>query len=247
MGICDDKNDDRKKLLEYAGAFAAAHPEHPLKAETFASPYDLLQAAGDRGGFDLYLLDIIMPHLNGIGLAARIRERGEPAEILFLTTSREYAVEAFGVKASGYLLKPVQQADFDREVLGCIRNLAPGENPALLLKTRYGLRRVPIRELVMVESFNHRRVCTLADGTTVETPATLSSLYEQLRQYPCFFPPPPGIYHQYGLCKRAHPRRAAHGRRAEGPHFPQCLFQIERGLHEIYVLTARRTKRTSPA
>lgn len=189
MGICDDKNNDRKKLLEYAGAFAAAHPEHPLKAEAFASPYDLLQAAGDRGGFDLYLLDIIMPHLSGIDLAARIRERGEPAEILFLTTSREYAVEAFGVKASGYLLKPVQQADFDREVLGCIRNLAPGENPALLLKTRYGLRRVPIRELVMVESFNHRRVCTLADGTTVETPATLSSLYEQLRQYPCFFLP----------------------------------------------------------
>lgn len=189
MGICDDRNDDRKKLLEYAGVFAASHPEHPLKAEAFVSPYDLLQAAGDRGGFDLYLLDIIMPHLSGIDLAARIRERGEAAEILFLTTSREYAVEAFGVKASGYLLKPVQQADFDREVLGCIRNLAPRENPALLLKTRNGLRRVHIQELVMVESFNHHRVCTLADGTTVETPATLSSLYEQLRQYPCFFLP----------------------------------------------------------
>ena len=130
-----------------------------------------------------------MPHLNGIDVAQKVRERGETAEILFLTVSREYAVEAFGVKASGYLIKPVQKAAFEQEMLNCIRNLAPNENPAILLKTKEGIRRVHIREIVMVESFNHRRVCILADGTTVETSATLSSLYEQLQEYACFFLP----------------------------------------------------------
>ncbi|HJD24580.1 MAG TPA: LytTR family DNA-binding domain-containing protein [Firmicutes bacterium] len=148
-----------------------------------------MQAIDGGGGYDVYLLDIIMPHLNGIDVARKVRERGETAEILFLTTSREYAVEAFGVKASGYLIKPVQKADFEKEMLNCIRNLAPDENPAILLKAKEGIRRMHIREIVMVESFNHSRVCILSDGTKVETSATLSSLYERLREYPCFFLP----------------------------------------------------------
>ena len=137
----------------------------------------------------MYLLDIVMPHLTGIETAKRIRARGETAEIMFLTTSREYALDAFSVKASDYLLKPLKKSDFDDAVLSCIRNLAPKENPSLMLKTKEGLRKVHIRELVSIESFNHRRLCTLADGTAVETPSTLSFLFEQLRDYRCFFIP----------------------------------------------------------
>lgn len=186
IGICDDRREDIQRLQAHAAWFGEKHPEIPLKADAFTSPYDLLEAIYEGGGYDIYILDIIMPHLNGIDVAQKVRERGETAEILFLTVSREYAVEAFGVKASGYLIKPVQKAAFEQEMLNCIRNLAPNENPAILLKTKEGIRRVHIREIVMVESFNHRRVCILADGTTVETSATLSSLYEQLQEYACF-------------------------------------------------------------
>ena len=189
IGICDDRKEDIQRLRAYASWFGEKHPEIPLKADAFTSPYDILEAIYEGGGYDIYILDIIMPHLNGIDVAQKVRERGETAEILFLTVSREYAVEAFSVKASGYLIKPVQKADFEREVLNCIRNLAPNENPAILLKTKEGIRRIHIREIVIVESFNHRRVCILADGTTVETSATLSSLYEQLQEYACFFLP----------------------------------------------------------
>ena len=189
IGICDDRSEDIQTLQAYAAWFGERHPEFPLTAEAFSSPFDLLQAIRESGGYDVYLLDIIMPHLNGIDVAQKVRERGETAELLFLTTSREYAVEAFSVKASGYLIKPVQKMDFEQEMLHCIQNLAPKENPAILLKTKEGIRRMHIREIVMVESFNHSRVCILSDGTKVETSATLSSLYERLREYPCFFLP----------------------------------------------------------
>ena len=189
IGICDDRSEDIQTLQAYANWFGERHPEFPLKADAFSSPFDLLQAIREGGGYDVYLLDIIMPHLNGIDVAQKVRERGETAELLFLTTSREYAVEAFGVKASGYLIKPVQKIDFEQEMLNCIQNLAPKENPAILLKTKEGIRRMHIREIVMVESFNHSRVCILSDGTAVETSVTLSSLYEQLQEYACFFLP----------------------------------------------------------
>lgn len=187
--ICDDRAADILEIRRLAQLFSGEHPELPIQIQAFRSAYDLLDCIEETGGFDLYLLDIIMPNLTGMELAMRIRERGETAEILFLTSSREYAVDAFGVKASGYLLKPVRKADFDEAVLSCIRNLAPKNNPSLMLKTKEGLRKVHIQELVTVESFNHSRLCTLSDGAALETAGTISSLFEQLREYPCFFMP----------------------------------------------------------
>lgn len=46
-----------------------------------------------------------------------------------------------------------------------------------------------LTELVLVESFNHTRVCTLSDGSVLETPTTLASLYGQVKASGAFFMP----------------------------------------------------------
>ena len=154
-------------------------------------PYSivLLDEIEKTGGFDLYLLDVVMPHMTGVTLARRIRERKERAEILFLTVSKEYAVEAFSVKASGYLIKPVNQSAFEDAVLDCIHRLSPENNPSLLLKSKEGIHRISICELVCVESFNHNQVCTLSDGSMLEASATLSELMEELKNFSVFVRP----------------------------------------------------------
>jgi len=177
------------QIRALAEGFAQEHPEFPLRLESFSSPFDLLDHLEDKGGFDIYLLDILMPHLTGMELAKRIRARGEAAEILFLTTSPEYALDAFDVEACGYLLKPVDKAKFDKALFSAAGRLTRPENPCLLLKTRDGLRKILHRELVMVESFNHDRVCTLADGSRAVTADTLASLMERLSCDPRFFSP----------------------------------------------------------
>ena len=85
IGICDDTKQDLHRLEEYVLWFSEKHPEYPLKAETFTSSYDILDALEERGGYDLYLLDIIMPFLNGIDVAKRVRKRGETTKTLKLT------------------------------------------------------------------------------------------------------------------------------------------------------------------
>ena len=57
--------------------------------------------------YDIYLLDVVMPGLNGIELAKEIRSSDKAADIIFLTSSPEFAVESYTVKASNYLVKPV--------------------------------------------------------------------------------------------------------------------------------------------
>ena len=189
IGICDDKQEDIDWIKGLADRFSADHPEMPVQIQVYDLPYDLLDDIEKTGGFDLYLLDVIMPHMTGLDLARRIRERKERAEILFLTVSREYAVDAFSVKASGYLIKPVKKSDFDEAVLDCIRRLSPEGRPALILKLKDGFQRVPLHELVYIESFNHNQVCTLSDGSVLETAVTLSKLMKELKEHPAFIRP----------------------------------------------------------
>ncbi len=189
IGICDDEREDIERIEGLAVRFSEEHPETPVRIQTYRSPYALLDGIEESGGFDLYLLDVVMPHMTGVALAQRIRERKERAEILFLTVSEEYAVEAFRVKAAGYLLKPVRKPDFDEAVLDCVRRLSSENNPSLVLRSKDGLHRVPIDELVCVESFDHNKICTLADGSDLESSATLTELMEALKDHPAFIRP----------------------------------------------------------
>jgi len=187
--ICDDDPIDAAHIQALAESFSEKHPEFSLKLQVFSSSFALLEHLEEKGGFDLYLLDILMPHLKGVELAERIRSRGEAAEILFLTSSPEYALDAFDVDACGYLLKPVDGARFDKTLLSAAHRLAQPENPCFLLKTRDGIRKLLFRELITVESFNHERVCTLADGSKATTTDTLTSIMERLSNDPRFFSP----------------------------------------------------------
>ena len=60
-----------------------------------------------KGDYDLILLDIYMPRMTGIQVAEAIRAIDEDAWIIFLTTSRDHALESYNVFASGYVLKPL--------------------------------------------------------------------------------------------------------------------------------------------
>ena len=65
---------------------------------------------------DLALLDINMPGIDGIALAARIKKLHPQTAILFLTAYKEYAFDAYAVHPTGYLLKPVSLEKLAAEV-----------------------------------------------------------------------------------------------------------------------------------
>ena len=81
------------------------------QAEGFSSGEQALRWLADHQA-DIALLDIDMPGMDGIELAIRIRELSPGTAVIFLTAYSEYAVQAFSLHASGYLVKPL-----DREKL----------------------------------------------------------------------------------------------------------------------------------
>lgn len=65
---------------------------------------------------DIAILDINMPDMDGLVLAARIKELSPDTAIIFLTGYAQYAVNAFALRASGYLLKPVNEKRLAEEI-----------------------------------------------------------------------------------------------------------------------------------
>ena len=97
--------DDERILAQDVAEMCLELPQiHEVKIFTRAKA--ALQWLEDHP-VDLALLDIDMPDMNGIELAANIKNRWPDVAVIFLTGYSQYAVEAFSVRACGYLLKPV--------------------------------------------------------------------------------------------------------------------------------------------
>ena len=76
---------------------------------------------------DVAFLDVEMPVMNGIELAGKLQELYPRLNIIFVTGHKEYAMDAYGVRPSGYLLKPVGEAQV-RQELERLRFPVDGEN-----------------------------------------------------------------------------------------------------------------------
>ena len=106
-----------------------------------------------------------------------------------MTTSLEYGVDAFGVNAAGYLVKPFAKEDLAKvldRVVGQVRRF---DRPPLLIEINGGNRKVFSEDIVLIESFNHYRQVTLRDGQSLKTSATLGQLETMLSGYREFCSP----------------------------------------------------------
>lgn len=107
--VCDDTAKDRETVLNLLYKYLDAH-DYKIKIDIFTSGEELL--ATDVTAYDLLILDIFMGELNGIETAKVLIERNPGVQIIFCSTSNEFAAESYDVSALRYLTKPVHEDKF---------------------------------------------------------------------------------------------------------------------------------------
>lgn len=106
--------DDEMLVLGLTVSMCRELPQKP-EVTGFENAADALAYLKDNYA-DIVILDINMPDIDGITLANRIKEVQPEAALIFLTGYSDYAVDAFALHASGYLLKPVSRERLASEV-----------------------------------------------------------------------------------------------------------------------------------
>jgi DNA-binding LytR/AlgR family response regulator len=176
IAICDDLPEASAKTEQILRQWPGM-PEH-WQLHTF-SDGDSLIAAHTASPFDIIFLDVVMPLLNGIDTAREIRHADRSVKIVFLTSSAEFAVESYKVKADNYLLKPTSAPALYRCLEELYRKIQDKDR-CITVKSTAAAHRIPFQDIEYVESQNKQVLFSLVEGTNLFSTEPLYSLEKKL-------------------------------------------------------------------
>jgi len=189
IAVCDDNIDELSNMVQLINLYRTSRHLNCEHA-AFSNGFELISALEKGKRFDIYCLDIMMPGFTGTDAAKEIRTFDKTAPILFFTSSPEFALESYSVKAINYVLKPISKEKlfftFD-ELLEQIK--AKEEEDAVIVKSNEGIQKILISNLVFVEVIGRNVLYHLRSGKVIECTEPFSSVCDSLLKYGCFIKP----------------------------------------------------------
>jgi len=179
IAICDDDVETLERTYQMILDYTKEQNETEFYVRQFNSSYDLLECISSDVNFDIYLLDIIMPVINGIVVGQKIRINDKTAIIIYVTTSMDFAVKAYQVGAFDYLIKPVEQELIFTVMQKAINKIDVEKSQSLMVKTKDGITAVLYHLIMIAEHMDRVVKFNLSDGSIV-TSVTLREPFETL-------------------------------------------------------------------
>lgn len=184
IAVCDDNLDELLHLSSMLEDY-----KHELDStvtyEAFQSAIELIDTMKVKR-FDLLILDILMPGITGIEAAKEIRGFDREIPIIFLTSSREFAVESYRVGAKDYIIKSLCKDELFPSISKQLA-IFKQEETYLTIKTENRIVKLPFSKIVYVEVINRSVNFILTDGQVLKTYGYLTDYEKYLLAYPDFF------------------------------------------------------------
>lgn len=169
--ICDDNVRDLRIIEELLIQYRLLHAEREFALEKFSDPSRLYQKITEGKAADFYILDMLMPKQTGIDLGNHIRDCGHKSIIVYLTSSDDYALDAYGVHAIRYLLKPIEKEKFFEALdygFSLLEEKVKTE-AVYLVKTKEGLTQTPYSKIEYIENANRKLEIHLVGGSILKS------------------------------------------------------------------------------
>lgn len=152
VAIVDDSIIDRQFLYDNIERYCHQHKVH-MQINTFEDGLDFMHTL-HSGVYNLVLLDIYMVQSNGLQIAEEIRKRDDKCQIIFITSSEEYAIRAFRLRALDYLLKPYIYEQLEEALNRCETALTRFTHYIELKEGRH-YTRILISDILYTDYHNH--------------------------------------------------------------------------------------------
>lgn len=182
VAIVDDMASECEILRSLLKQYAAEQ-RHPMQIEEFHSGKELL-CDYIPDSFDVIFLDIFLNHENGIDCALSLRQLDENVNLIFLTTSSEFGVKSYDVRAADYIVKPATLESLSRALHYCkIAELQC--NPSITVTTRNQPLKIDLNRILYAD-YQNRSACIHLKECMVPVSGSFSELSEQLTADPQF-------------------------------------------------------------
>ena len=176
IAIVEDDRNFVEELKNYLEQYALEEGQ-TFEILTFYDGAEILESY--TPDYDLILLDIEMPKVNGMDAAEQIREMDENVVLMFITNMAQYAIRGYSVGALDFVMKPITYYTFSMKIKRALKRVQKKELPSVLLNVSDGVKKLEVRQIYYVEVQNRQLYYYTDEGAFVVR-ASLQSAEELL-------------------------------------------------------------------
>ncbi len=162
IAIVEDEEEFRTVLKNYIDRYASESGE-TIRVSMFTEGLTFLEEY--HGGYDLILMDILMPHMSGMETARKLRLVDETVVIVFITSMVQYAIQGYEVNAAAYLVKPAAYGQFSDTMDRIRRTVLRTETATVIVSQKENSVVLPVRKIAYIEVYNHSLVFHTQDSS----------------------------------------------------------------------------------
>lgn len=182
IAIAEDDAACVQQLQQYLAVFSKEYSQE-LEVSVYGDGQALLDHYHSQ--FDLLLLDIEMPIMDGMSTAQQIRASDSRVIIVFITNMAQYAIRGYQVDALDYILKPISYFAFSQRLNRAIGRIPSKESYSIIISVRGGSKRLDAKDIYYVESQGHSLIFHTTQGDFITT-GTMKDVESKLTKWGFF-------------------------------------------------------------
>jgi len=188
LAVCDDNLNELSNMVQLIEQYITLKNLN-CEYAVFSNGVDLVSALEKGKRFDIYWLDIMLLGFTGIDVGKEIRHFDKTAPIIFFSSSPEFALEGYSVKAINYVLKPVSREKLFFVLDEVMDQLKAEKEDSIIVKSKEGIQRILISNLVFAEVIGRYVLYHLRSGKVIECAESFSTVCDNLIKYGQFIKP----------------------------------------------------------
>lgn len=180
--VCDDSIKDLLDIEKLLIKYKNRYPDKEFEMEKYSDPSRLYHQITEGKLTNIYILDMLMPKRTGLDLGRQIRAADNDNVIIYITSSEDYAMDAYEVRAVRYLLKPIDEDKFFEALDYALSYTKTKTEPTYMIKTKDGLLPMAYSKIEYIESVGRRLEVHLSDGKLLKSLYIRTSFEEEVQE-----------------------------------------------------------------
>lgn len=180
IAIVEDEKEFSEQLQGFLEDYQKEH-DVAFKVSVFGDGADILEDYQQI--YDIILLDIEMPKVNGMDAAQQIRQMDHDVVLMFITNMATYAIRGYEVGALDFVMKPINYYTFSMKLTRALKGVRQKEQQQILLTLSDGVKKFGVQQIYYVEVQN-RILHYHTDEGEFQVRGTMQSVEQMLSPYP---------------------------------------------------------------